>query len=302
MAIHHDPDLAPRELLDLLYAGDLVVLTGLPAVGALVDLAREELTALFAPDDPEHAHEQRTPADLAAVLGAWKPRFMRDPEVNRLVRSIVEQAGLDPSRTHYDMPKPRTSFPVGHLTTGVAFAFPWHRDTWYGAPRQQVNWWLPVSRILSDNAMGFDLASFDRSVANDSAGFDYYALNANRSNIAAQVTRELQARPSAPGHAVTDEVVVLPEPGSILLFSGAHLHRSIPNTSGRARFSIDFRTVDVDDLVADVGAPAVDVECTGTSIRDFRNVSDGEGFEEGLVEELFGPPPPGAVLTYEPPG
>jgi hypothetical protein len=34
--------------------------------------------------------------------------------------------GLPAEHTHFDLPKPRTSFPVGHLTTGVAFAFPWH--------------------------------------------------------------------------------------------------------------------------------------------------------------------------------
>ena len=33
-----------------------------------------------------------------------------------------------------------------------------------------------------------------------------------------------------------------------MLFSGAQLHASIPNTSGDARFSVDFRTVDVADL------------------------------------------------------
>jgi hypothetical protein len=94
---------------------------------------------------------------------------------------------------------------------------------------------------------------------------------------------------------------VLPSPGAVLLFSGAQLHRSIPNTSGRARYSVDFRTVDVGDLRARRGAPLVDVHCTGTSIRDFRNVADGGAFDEQVVQDLFGAPPPGAMLVFGPP-
>ena len=54
------------------------------------------------------------------------------------VCEIIREAGLPAEYTHYDLPKPLTSFPVGHLTTGVTLAFPWHRDVWYSAPAQQI--------------------------------------------------------------------------------------------------------------------------------------------------------------------
>ena len=85
-----------------------------------------------------------------------------------------------------------------------------------------------------------------------------------------------------------------------MLFSGAQLHASIPNTSGTARFSVDFRTVDVADLFAGEGAPLVDVECTGTAIRDFHRVSDGAPFDEESVVRLFGDPPAGSTLVFAP--
>jgi hypothetical protein len=62
-------------------------------------------------------------------------------------------------------------------------------------------------------------------------------------------------RPGAIDHKPDQELVVLPAPGEVLLFSGNQLHASIPNTSGRARFSVDFRTVDLPDLMAGRGAP-----------------------------------------------
>jgi hypothetical protein len=91
---------------------------------------------------------------------------------------------------------------------------------------------------------------------------------------------------------------VLPAPGEVLLFSGAQLHTSIPNTSGRARFSVDFRVVDVPDLVAGRGAPLVDAHCSGTAIRDFVSVADERPFDEQTVVDLFGPPPADAMLVF----
>ena len=116
------------------------------------------------------------------------------------------------------------------------------------------------------------------------------------------MTRERQARPGAIDHKPDQELIVLPAPGQVLLFSGAQLHTSTPNTSGRARYSVDFRTVYVPDLLAGRGAPLVDANCTGTAIRDFVNVADESRFDEELVVKLFGAPPADAMLVFGEPG
>jgi len=293
-----DPDLSGDELRSKIYGGNLVILTRLQALAEFVEYTRGELTELFSPYDPEHVYEHIDPHEMARILGAWKPRFIHSDRSKKLVRAIISEAGFLAEQTHYDLPKPRTSFPVGHLTTGVAFAFPWHRDVWYSAPAQQVNWWLPIFPAREDNAMSFDLASFNRAVPNSSNTFDYYANNASRLTTATQVSKERQARPRALDHSPSHELIILPAPGEVLLFSGAQLHTSIPNTSGRARFSVDFRTVDTSDLLAGRGAPLADVHCTGTAIRDFVNVADESSFDEEMVVKLFGPPPPDAMLVF----
>ena len=151
-------------------------------------------------------------------------------------------------------------------------------------------------------AFAVSKASFDQAVPNSSDAFDYYQNNAGRLTTATGVTREVQARPGAIDHHPAQELVVLPAPGQVLLFSGAQLHKSIPNTSGRARYSVDFRTVYAPDLTAGRGAPLVDVYCTGTSVRDFVNVADGSRFDEETVVKLFGAPPADAMLVYGSPG
>jgi hypothetical protein len=293
-----DPDIPAADLRQCLYSGDLVILTRLRSLEEFVSYLRDELTALFAPHDPEHVHEVVEPAEMAKILGAWKPRWIHADRSRDLVRAIIAEAGFEPEFTYYDVPKPRTSFPVGHLTTGIAFAFPWHRDVWYSAPEQQVNWWLPVFPVRETNAMSFDLASFARAVPNTSGDFDYYRNNAQRLHTAKSVGAEQQARPGATGHEPGVDVIPIPAPGQVLLFSGAQLHKSIPNTSGLARYSVDFRTVDTRDLQAGVGAPFADAHCTGTAIRDFVSTKDESPFEEDFVRSIYGEPPADAMLVF----
>ena len=250
MTIFVNPDFTADALRQALYDGNLVVLTNLRAVSDFVDYTREQLAELFRPHDPEHAHEYVDPEQMAKILGSWKPRFIHAERSKSLVCDIIKEAGLPAEFTHFDLPKPRTSFPVGHLTTGVAFAFPWHRDVWYSAPAQQLNWWLPIFAARDDNAMSFDLQNFDQAVPNTSGTFDYYQNNALRLDRHAgehRSSRHVLAR------WTTSRFMTLssfPPPGGVLLFSGAQLHTSIPNTSGRARYSVDFRTVDARDLKA----------------------------------------------------
>jgi hypothetical protein len=297
-AILTDPAIPAQELRQRLYSGDLVILTRLRALQEFVDYMRDELTKLFAPYDPQHVHEHIEPTEMAKILGDWKPRWIHTERSRQLVRAIIAEAGFDPGHTYYDVPKPRTSFPTGHLTTGIAFAFPWHRDVWYSAPAQQINWWLPVFPVRETNAMSFDLANFARAVPNTSADFDYYRNNVQRFSTAKSAGREIQARPGAIDHTASVDVIPLPAPGELLLFSGAQLHTSIPNTSGLARYSVDFRSVDVRDLQALRGAPLADAYCTGTAIRDFVSVADESRFDESLVRSLYGDPPGDAMLVF----
>jgi len=298
MTVLVDPDLRDDALRQALYDGKLIVLTRLQAVADLVEYTRDQLTELFSPYEPQHAHEHIEPAEMAKLLGVWKPRWIHSDRSKRLVCDIITQAGLPAEFTHFDVPRPRTSFPVGHLTTGVAAAFPWHRDSWYSAPFQQLNWWLPIFPVREDNSMAFDLNGFGRAVPNTSATFDYYRNNSQRLTAAKQVTKDEQARPGAIDHKAAQELIVLPSPGSVLLFAGGQLHTSIPNTSGLARYSVDFRTVDARDLVTGRCAPVVDADCTGTSVRDFVSISDGSSFDEATVTAIYGAAPDDAMLVF----
>jgi hypothetical protein len=59
------------------------------------------------------------------------------------------------------------------------------------------------------------------------------------------------------------------EKGTIICFSAAQLHSTVPNTTGDTRFSVDFRTVNIADVQAHAGPANVDSHSTGTTLRDF---------------------------------
>ena len=72
--------------------------------------------------------------------------------------------------------------------------------------------------------------------------------------------------------------------GGVLIFSAAQLHSTVPNTTDRTRFSIDFRTVNIDDLESGNAARNVDSECTGTTLGDFVRASDLEPLPDDLID------------------
>jgi hypothetical protein len=96
------------------------------------------------------------------------------------------------------------------------------------------------------------------------------------------------------------QIRVINEPGGLVAFSAANMHSTVPNTSGRTRFSIDFRTVNIEDVKNKVGAPNIDSYCTGTSLRDFMKGTDLSRMPEEIAAEYDTTDKPEGVLVYQP--
>lgn len=271
----------------LLYEGKVFVHSATPASRDLVDFARELIAEAFGDRDPETAQFDMPVEEFAALLADLKPRFIHHPECKKLLPAVLEELGCRLDRTYFDVPRLRTSTSGDYLTSGISYAFHPHRDCWYSAPFNQINWWIPIYAVVPENVMAFHPGYFDRPVRNGSARYDYAEWNRTSRLTAAQHlrgdTRE-QPRPEEPVE-LDPQVRVVPEPGGVMLFSGAQLHSTVPNTSGRTRFSIDFRTVNLDDVRARRGAVNVDAACTGTTLRDFVRCSDLDPMPEELAGE-----------------
>jgi len=294
------PDDERRERL---YSGDIFVHAASDASLALCALARKILEEAFSPHAPETAQNHLLVEEYAAILSELKPAFIHHSECKILLPQLLADVGCNPDETYFDVPRLRTSTSDGYLTTGIAYAFHPHRDTWYSAPHCQINWWMPVFEFSADNGMEFYPRYFSEPVKNGSNTYNYYRWNRDsRGQAANQIGKDtrVQPRPEEPMD-LADRLRLVPAVGEMIVFSGAQMHASVPNDTGRTRISIDFRTVHLNDVRQRRGAPNVDSACTGTSLRDFLNCRDMNRLPEELVapydtEDI----PDGAPTIFDP--
>jgi hypothetical protein len=293
--VHYDYKCSDDERRKLLYGGDLFVYSPSRHSIAMVDLARDMLAAAFGNRDPQSAQFDVSVEEFAAVLAQLKPKFIHHPECKRLLPALLADLGCDLGQTYFDVPRLRSSTSDNYLTTGIAYAFHPHRDTWYSAPMCQINFWFPVFPITTRNAMAFHPRYFDTGVRNSSAGYNYQQWNrTSRYQAAQQIGVDTRTQPKALEPVeLQPDIRLLPPPGGLIMFSAAQLHSSVPNDSGRTRYSIDFRTVHAGDALGLQGAANVDSACTGSTMGDYLRCTDlAHLAPEVMAAYDAGPPKP----------
>lgn len=275
--VFFDPPVTDDQRRQGLYDGQLYVYSPRRSTLEFAEFARGMIREAFRGLDPETAQHNMAVEEYAALLGKLKPAFIHHPESKKHIRKILADLGCDLSQTYFDVPRLRSSTSDRYLTTGIAYAWHPHRDTWYSAPQCQINFWMPVFELHAENGMAFHPRYWSEPVKNNSADYNYYVWNQQHrgpgvEKITKQDDRPLP-KPAEPLELDPQIRIVCPV-GSVIVFSGAQMHSSVPNTSGKTRFSIDFRTVHAGDAIARAGAPNVDAACTGTTMRDYLRGTD----------------------------
>ncbi|MFZ0737784.1 MAG: hypothetical protein WCA98_11695 [Candidatus Acidiferrales bacterium] len=291
-SVFTDAAISDDKRRELLYQGQLFVYNACPASLEFCEFARGMIREAFGSLDPETAQYQMEVEKYAAVLAELKPKFIHHPKSKHYIPEILRQLGCDLEQTYFDVPRMRSSTSDDYLTSGIAYAFHAHRDTWYSAPMCQINFWIPIFQIVPANGMAFHPRYWSHGVKNGSHDYNYEEWNRTSRQTAAQhIKTDTRKQPKAEEPMELDpQVRVIPPPGGIIIFSGAQMHSSVPNDSGKTRFSIDFRTVHLGDTRAHRGAPNVDSHCTGTTMRDYLHGTDLSHLPEDVIEAYDTPP------------
>jgi hypothetical protein len=286
------------------YAGDLTIRPPSSASLALVEFARTMIEAGFAPLHPQKAHGKLPVAEAVHILARLKPSFIHHKETRALLSQLLLELGCDAHRTYQDVPRLRVAYPADYLTTGIAYAHHPHRDTWYAAPVSQLNWWMPIYDFEATQGMAFHPRYWSQSIKNSSADFNYYRWNADgRKNAAEHVKSDTRVQPQAQEPLTLEPSVRLVVPaGGLIVFSAAQLHSTVRNETMLARWSIDFRTVNLDDLTAHRGPQSSDSASTGTSLRDFRRLADGESMLDAVIAMFDDGSARDGIAVYSGPG
>jgi hypothetical protein len=259
-----------------LYAGSIFFHTPCKGAMKLCELARALTEEAFKPFDPRKVQSTMTAEEVATILAVLKPKFIHHPKSKEYIQEMLAELGCALEKTYFDVPRMRTAFPGDYLKSGIAYAFHPHRDTWYSAPFSQINWWMPVYPINSENCMAIHPRYWYQPLKNGSSSYNYHKWNLeSRQNAAQHVKSDTRVQPKPEESVELDpQFRLICEPGAVYQFSAAQLHSTVPNTSDETRYSIDFRTVHLDDVWSRTGAPNIDSACTGTTMGDYLRGTD----------------------------
>ena len=283
--VYFDSPMSDDERRERLFAGDLFVYSPTVHSLELAAFARRMSEEAFTPHFPPDAQHHLGGQEYVDVLAKLKPTFINHTRSKELVAKTLADLGADVNETYFDVPRLR-SMTSEYLNAGLTLQFETHRDTWFSAPFCQVNWWMPVYDVAESNVMAFHPRYFTGATRNSSRDYDYFEwVQHGRASAAAQVDVETRKQPELEEPVeMTPDIRVITPPGGILMFSGAQLHTTVPNTSGKTRFSIDFRTVHRRDVESGRGAPNVDSDCTGTNLGDFLRATDLETLPPDVID------------------
>ena len=153
---------------DRLYQGQIFSYSNRASILALCEFAAEMLREAFHPLDPLTAQFHLSVERFVEIFGPQKPKFIHHPRTKEIIRNILSEFGCDLDETYQDVPRLRAVTSDAYLTSGVGYAHHPHRDTWYSAPMQQINWWLPIFEMASESSMAFHPQYWNEAVKNGS--------------------------------------------------------------------------------------------------------------------------------------
>jgi len=297
-------------LLGSVYAGEVVVLRQLASVCALRDASRTLLETALADSDPPTAASRLEPARfLGGCQATCSTVLSPEHQFHQLWTDVItEVLGVEAAAdTTWDGCKIRVQppAPLANHWDSVSLlqnknptksVLPMHRDTWGSSTPSQVNWWTPMYPLDRRRTLELFPKHFELPVPNTSrewrvgefvkwrasmvakGAVDDVALFSESPQYASlpeATAKGVEEAEQGGGPAGGAAVPILIEPGDLVLFSAAHLHRSTSNSTDMTRFSTETRTVQRRDFGAGAGAPDVD---NGGPTRStwFRGVHDGE--------------------------
>lgn len=257
----------PQRLREAIYGGALVALDGGAPGRALLAEVRGLLVELLGTEDIQRAQFLMDNDHLQGRLRQVRGGLEADPRFRQGVLALMAHLGLGPEGYAVDALRLRAVVDGGHRIEAAKAAYTLHRDTWYANPRSQINAWIPLHPLPRAQSFGFFPQHFGVEIPNDSGDFDHAQFMAAVGWQGRARAEQPPVYPTTPLALGDDEAVRFElDEGAVLLFSAAHLHRTMPNNTGLTRFSVDFRLVCLDDLRAGRGAPDPDNASRGDAM------------------------------------
>ncbi len=263
-------DAAMRQAL---YAGEVFLLSGNQTTQALVGAVDALLQESFGPR-PREAQFTLSNEELFRRIGQLRRALYLEPRFHAAVQAVLTAYGFPVASTAFDPLRLRVVAHEGDKNPQAAPVYYAHRDTWYAHPQCQLTFWIAMHDVSPEETFLFYPDFFNAEVPNNSEIFNYddwvrdgwdlkigwQRKGADTASLYPGVTRHVEP---------ATKVGFAARAGDLLIFSGQHFHQTRPNRSGRTRFSLDFRSADLNDAAAGRGAPNADNRSRGSVLRDY---------------------------------
>ncbi len=266
-----------------IYDGAVFLLAPTPESLELVTRASARLEAELGPD-PRTAHARFSDEELFARVGKLRRTIYLEPENQALVQAMAASVGFPAAETAFDPARLRVIANGAATNPRAAPVYYPHRDTWYAHPSSVVTIWTALDDLAAHETFVFHPERFRVPVGNDSEIFDYddwvskgWSLKIGWQDRNASLEARYPGVLRAEGEDWGPSEGFACARGEILLFSGAQFHRTLPQTRGKTRYSLDARLVHLPDHGAGLGAPNVDGRSRGSALRDYVGPGASDG-------------------------
>ena len=243
-----------------IYSGTIYLWTKLKSTQDLGKFAEECIKKFLGEKDYLTGYRDWPVEIFIEKAEALKKYYTNCQEAKDIIRDFVKEIGENPNDYFFDVPRLRVVPNSNYLKAGVSYNYAPHRDTWYGSPGCQINTWMPIFSVESDQTMPIYPSYFSRPVENSSGQFDVKHWNeVERPAAVNQIGRENRKHP-LPKEEIDPKTKLLLAGGrgDITVFSGSHLHSSQDNLKNEIRFSTDFRLYFEPDLKNNLGSALID--------------------------------------------
>lgn len=267
-----------------IYGGEIFLTAGSSPSKRLASEAFDVVDSVFS--DAGGAHRAQftlSPEAFFERVKGLRRRFFEEQHWQVRMGQVAQERGFDLARCAFDPLRLRCVQSDGHLNPRAAPVYGAHRDVWYAHPPCLITWWLPLHDVPEEETFEFFPERLRLPVPNDSETFDYGAwvqdgpqLKIGWQDIDAGQRETFPALLREPAEGLGEALGFRCSAGDELLFSGAHLHRTLPHRSGRTRFSFDFRLVDLIDEAEGHGALVVDNRSRGTAVPGYLRLQGGD--------------------------
>ena len=229
--------------------------------------------------NPVRAQFEFEAEDYEEKVAALQKRYTKNEATKVLFREALGHVGVNTGRTRWDLLRLRAFPHSEELAENGIGRLGVHRDTWGSNIYAQTNWWAPIYPLTAGRTIAFYPAYWSRPTENTSA--DWSLEKARAARRAGDSSVPLVPELAEPVYSASELRVVI-EPGDLLCFSGAHLHVGVPNSTGVARFSVETRTVDVEDAFSGMGAPNMDGAAPEEPLEWFSRIEDEAMLSESI--------------------